>query len=104
MNALQTWSLILAMGLVTYGMRLGSLVLADRLPLWPWLRSFLRYVPVAVLSAIISLGVLAPAGQVEISPRLLAAAAAVGVAVAWRKVLPSILAGMVVLWLLKWLL
>ena len=93
------------MGAITYGMRSGSLLLAERLPRWAWLGSFLRFVPIAVLSAIVALETAFPNGALDLSPvsnhRLLAAA--LSILVAWRtkRMLPTILVGMAALWILQ---
>ncbi len=96
---------VIGMGAITYGLRAGSLLLAERLPRSAWLGSFLRFVPVAVLSAIIALEMFIPANQLDLSPlnnpRL--AAGAVAILVAWRtrSMLATFAAGMVVLWILQ---
>ncbi len=99
------WLVILGMGAITYGMRAGSLLLAERLPRQPWLGSFLRFVPVAVLSAIVALEMAFPNGALDLSPidnhRLLAGALAILVAWRTRRMLPTILVGMAALWILQ---
>jgi branched-subunit amino acid transport protein len=99
------WLVILGMGAITYGLRAGSLLLAERLPHWAWLGSFLRFVPVAVLSAIVALETALPNGTLDLSPlsnyRLLAAALAILVAWRTRRMLPTILVGMATLWILQ---
>jgi branched-subunit amino acid transport protein len=96
---------IVGMGLITYGIRLSMFLLADRFPLPPGLLRALRYVPAAVLSAIIVPDVLMVDGTVDLSltnPRLLAAI--VGAVVAWRtrNVFLTVVAGMVVYWLMSY--
>jgi branched-subunit amino acid transport protein len=96
---------IFGMGAITYGLRAGSLLLAERLPRKAWLISFLRFVPVAVLSAIVALELLTPGGTLSLSPlanhRLLAGALAILVAWRTRRMLPTILVGMISLWILQ---
>ncbi len=96
---------VLGMGAITYGLRAGSLLLAERLPRSAWLASFLRFVPVAVLSAIVALEVLTPNNQLSLSPlenpRLLAAGLAILVAWRTRNMLATFAAGMVALWILQ---
>ncbi len=96
---------VIGMGAITYGLRAGSLLLAERLPRSAWLASFLRFVPVAVLSAIVALELLLPGGQLSLSPianpRLLAGAVAILVAWRTRHLFATIAAGMVALWLLQ---
>ena len=80
------FAVVLGMGAITYGLRVGSLLLAKRLPRSAWLASFLRFVPVAVLSAIVALEVFASGGQLDLSllenHRLQASVLAI--LVAWR--------------------
>ncbi len=105
MSTPEMWLVIFGMGVITYGLRAGSLVMAERLPMTPALRSFLRFVPVAVLSAIVALELLLPGGQLSLSPianpRLLAGAVAILVAWRTRHLFATIAAGMVALWLLQ---
>jgi branched-subunit amino acid transport protein len=99
------WLVIVGMGVITYGMRAGSLMLAERLPRQVWLGSFLRFVPVAVLSAIVALEMAFPNGVLDLSPvdnhRLLAGALAILVAWRTKRMLPTILVGMAALWILQ---
>ncbi len=99
------WLVIVGMGAITYGMRSGSLLLAERLPRWAWLSSFLRFVPIAVLSAIVALETAFPNGALDLSPvsnhRLLAAALSIMVAWRTKRMLPTILVGMAALWVLQ---
>jgi branched-subunit amino acid transport protein len=79
------WLTILAAGLLTYAIRLSFIVLWGRWTPPEWLRRALRYVPVAVFSAIIAPDVLLRDGQPWASPanpRLIAGLLAV--LVAWR--------------------
>lgn len=98
---------ILGMGLITYTIRLSMFLLMDRFPLPPGLLRALRYVPAAVLSAIIFPEVLFLDGALDVSltnPRLLAGL--VGALVAWRSrnVFLTVLAGMVTYWLVTFML
>ncbi len=95
---------ILGMGLITYAIRLFLFLLPERLALPPWLLRALRYVPAAVLSAIILPELLLSGGTLDVSlgnERLLAGL--LGLLVAWRtrNVLWTVAAGMVALWLLQ---
>ena len=58
--------LILGMMLVTFGVRYPTLVLVGRFELPPMLIRALRYVPVAVLTAIVVPTALMPQGQIEV--------------------------------------
>jgi branched-subunit amino acid transport protein len=95
---------ILGMGLVTYLTRLAPMQLYTRLQISLWVRQALRYVPTAVLTAIIFTEVLLPGGSLDISihnGRLLSALLAA--VVAWRtgNVLATIAVGMIALWILQ---
>lgn len=96
---------VIGMGAVTYALRVGSLLLAERLPRSVWLGSFLKFVPVAVLSAIVGLVVLIQGGVLALSPiaNPRVPAAVIAILVAWRtrSMLPTIAVGMIALWVLK---
>lgn len=57
--------MILLMGAVTYGTRVGLIGVARQVELHPLVRRSLEYVPVAILSALVFPAILAPAGHVE---------------------------------------
>lgn len=92
------------MGLVTFAIRLVPILALERFPIPPRLRQALRFVPPAVLSAIILPELLRPAGTLDISLgnlRLLAGVIAILVAWRTRNVLLTIAAGMGALWILQ---
>jgi len=96
--------LILGMALATYITRATMLVLGKRVDLPPLLLRSLRYVPIAILAAIIFPAVLAPQGPVDISPSnpyLLAAAVTVLVVRLTRNSAAGILAGLSLMLLLR---
>lgn len=96
------WLLIAGMALVTFLARYPLLVLVGRIELPTNVFRALRYVPVAVMTAIIAPALLRPDGTLTLtSPQLLAGVAA-GV-VAWRthQLLPTITLGMGVFLLLR---
>lgn len=105
MTAPELWLLIAGMGLITFGLRAGSLLLGERLPMTPALRSFLRFVPVAVLSAMIALELFFVDGALNPSPlanpRLLGGLIAVVIAWQTRRMIPTILLGMAAFWILQ---
>jgi branched-subunit amino acid transport protein len=95
------------MGLVTFATRFVPILTLERLAIPPRLRRALRFVPPAVLSAILFPELLIREGALDISlgnERLLAGLLAIGVARFSRNVLLTIAAGMAALWLLQWLL
>jgi branched-subunit amino acid transport protein len=100
--------LVLGMALVTFAVRYPVLELVGRLPLPERVFQALRYVPPAVLAAIIAPEVLMPGREaLYLSPenaRLVAGL--VALAVGWRtkNLLLTIVAGMLSLWGWGWLL
>jgi branched-subunit amino acid transport protein len=50
---MKLWLLILAAGAITFAIRLSFILLFERLKMPEWFRRALRYVPAAVLSAIL---------------------------------------------------
>ena len=91
------WLLIVLAGAVTFLTRLSFIALLDRLRLPEWFWRALRFVPVAVLSAIILPETVTRNGAIDLSwrnPQLYAAALAILVAWRSRNVLLTILAGM----------
>ncbi|MGH2521793.1 MAG: AzlD domain-containing protein [Anaerolineales bacterium] len=98
------WLTILGMGLVTYAIRLSLIVLLERVAIPHRVRQGLRFVPLAVLSAIIFPEMLRPGGQLDLSfgnARLLAGVIAMGVAWRSKNVLLTIGVGMGALWVLQ---
>jgi len=98
------WLTVVAMGAVTYAIRLGPILLLERLGMPSLLRRALTYVPPAVLSAIIFPELFLSNGALAVSPgntRLVAGIVAAIVAWRTRNVLLTIAAGMAALWLLQ---
>lgn len=90
---------LLGMIAVTYGIRLSFLVFGHGLAFPAWLERALRYVPAAVLTALIVPMALAPQGVVAVSLHnayLPGALVAAVVAFATRHTLGAILSGFVV--------
>lgn len=98
-------SAVLAVAGVTYAARAGLIVfLADR-PLAPHITQALRYVGPAVLSALTVNLVAGGEGANGIEVEEMAAvAAAVVIAAVTRNLIATLAAGMVTLWLLRWIL
>ncbi len=79
------WLILIAMGLVTFGTRLLPIVLLGRIEIPVVVQRALRFVPPAVLSAIIAPELLMPGGEFNLSlgnARLLAGV--IAMLVAWR--------------------
>ncbi|MEO0678947.1 MAG: AzlD domain-containing protein [Pseudomonadota bacterium] len=92
----QFWIAIVALGLATYLVRLSFLGLVGGSTLPPWALRLLRYVPVAVLPALVAPMVVWPAASGgETDPvRLAAGAAALLVGALARNLLAAVGAGM----------
>jgi branched-subunit amino acid transport protein len=94
------WIIIIIGGLLTFATRLSFIFLLDRIKVPDWFQRGLRFVPVAVLSAIILPELTSPNGTLFLSwrnPQLLAGIIAILVAWRTKNVLLTILAGMVAL-------
>jgi branched-subunit amino acid transport protein len=94
------WLVVLLAGLLTFATRLSFILLLDRIKVPDWFRRGLRFVPVAVLSAIILPDLATHNATLDLSlrnPQLYAGALAVLVAWRTKNVLLTILAGMVAL-------
>ena len=98
------WLTIIASGGVTYAIRLSFIVLLGRVALPEVLRRGLRFVPPAVLAAIILPELVLRQGRLDLAPtnpRLLAGLLAGVIAWRTRNVLLTIGVGMAGLWLLQ---
>ena len=101
---MKVWLLLIGMGLVTYAIRLPLIVLIGRVDVPPLVQKALRFVPPAVLSAIIFPELLRPGGTFDLSfgnVRLLAGVLAAGIAWRTKNVLLTIGVGMAALWVLQ---
>lgn len=100
-----SWLPVLAVaGLVTFAIRLSFIAMLGRVEVPPLLTRALRFVPAAVLSAIIFPELFVRGGAVDVSlanSRLLAGAVAVLVALKTRSVAWTIASGMAALWALQ---
>lgn len=90
---------ILGMSVITVLIKAIFFILGDRLVFPSWLNLALSFVPVTVLTAIITPMILAPHGQgIELhwrNPQLIASVIAVAVCLASRKQMLTIVAGLV---------
>ena len=100
--ALKLWIVIVAVGALNYASRLSFIAFFARRTMPPLLARALRYVPAAMLAALIVPMIAAPAvGAEPFNPKM--AAALVAGAVAWttRSTPKTLAAGMLALWLLQ---
>jgi branched-subunit amino acid transport protein len=98
------WLLLLAMGAVTFLIRLSAIGLLGGAEIPPLVRRALRFVPPAVLSAIIFPELLVRDGALRLglgNARLIAGVIAAAVAWRTRNVLLTIAVGMGALWILQ---
>ena len=104
---LTLWVVIVAVGGLTYLSRLSFIALFARWDMPPFVARALRFVPAAMLTAIVVPAVVLTGGAAD--PALAhdkLAAALFAALVAWRTRSPAVtmVAGMAALWLLRWLL
>lgn len=98
------WLTIIIIGLLTYAIRLSFILFFSKLDVPSLLLRAFRFVPVAVLSAIIAPALFLPKGALELSfgnARLLAGTIAVVVAWRTKNVLVTLVVGMSALYLLQ---
>jgi branched-subunit amino acid transport protein len=98
------WLVVIGMGIVTFGTRLVSIVLLGRIEIPLIVQRALRFVPPAVLTAIIVPELLYRDNQIDVSPfnlRLLAGLIAIVVAWRTKNALITIGVGMIALWVLQ---
>jgi branched-subunit amino acid transport protein len=94
------WLTLVAAGLMTFATRLSFILLLERLQLPAWFQRSLRFVPLAVLSAIVLPELVNPNGALDLSlrnPQLISGLLAVVVAWRTRNVILTILLGMAAL-------
>ena len=104
-SAARIWVAIVVIGLATYGFRLSFIYLFGRIDDVPdRVRRFLRFVPAAVLAALVvpDLLTIRPGIMATLADERLIAGTLAGI-VAWRteNVFATIVVGMVGLWLLR---
>jgi len=98
------WLIVIGMGIVTFGIRLVPIVLLGRFDIPLTVQRALRFVPPAVLTAIVVPELLYRNNQVDVSltnVRLLAGLIAIVVAWRTKNALITIGVGMVALWVLS---
>lgn len=101
------WLTILLAGLMTFATRLSFIFLLDKIKVPGWFRRGLRFVPVAVLSAIILPELTSPTGTLNLSwhnSQLFAGIIAILIAWRTRNIILTILAGMAALLIFQTLL
>ena len=105
MNTLWVWTIIFGAGIITYALRLSFVLLLGRLNVPEVLIRGLRYVPPAVLSALVLPAFVYQGTELSLTwqnPRLVAGA--VAAVVAWRtgNIILTLVVGMAALWAWQW--
>jgi branched-subunit amino acid transport protein len=98
------WATIIIVGLLTLGMRLSFMVFMGEMRVAPMAQQALRFVPVAVLSALIAPALFFSSGSLNVSfsnIRLIAGILAILVAWRTKNVLLTIFTGMACLLILQ---
>ena len=98
------WLIIFAIGLGTFALRLSFIELLGRASPPPYLQRALRFVPAAVMAALVLPSLVNIDGALDLSlgnERLLAGSLAAFVAWRTRQVLLTLAVGMTALWLLQ---
>ena len=101
------WLAMIGLGILTFLIRFSFIALLERWQTPPLVQRALRFVPVAVLTAIIIPELVLHDGQFNpdlLNPRLLAGMVAVLVAWKTKNVILTIVVGMIVFWLLQFVL
>lgn len=99
------WLTILGMGIISFILRFSFIYLAGKIKLPDVMQQALRFVPVAVLPAIVVPAIAYTDGTLDLSianARIPAALIAAGVAWRTRNILLTISVGMIALWLWQW--
>lgn len=101
---IEVFYIIIGMTLVTYFTRIGALALFRFTGIPTWLNRWLKYVPVAILTALIVPSLLMPKGYLDISLNnhyLIAGIAAAFVAYNTRNIIATLGIGMSIMFVLK---
>jgi branched-subunit amino acid transport protein len=102
-GTLKLWAVVAIVGALNYLSRLSFIALFARRQVPPLLARAFRYVPAAMLTALVLPMVVAAPGASPAAalPKILAAVVAGAVAFRTRSTLKTLAAGMLILWLLK---
>ena len=108
MNGFDIVLMIAGMALINLAIRWPVYLFADHVRFPPLVERALAFVPVAVLTAIIVPATLYPSTEQGLqltweNPYLVGAVAAAAVSWKWKKLMPTILVGMAVFFVTRWL-
>jgi branched-subunit amino acid transport protein len=101
------WLIMIALAVGTFLIRISFIMLLGNREVFPFITRALRFVPAAVLSALVIPQILTRNNSLSLSlanPQLIAGILAAAIAWRTKNVLFTILGGMAVLWMLQWLL
>lgn len=104
MSTFTLWLAILGAGVVTFALRFSFIALLGRIEIPPSLERALRFVPAAVLTAVVIPLLLLDDGALNVSPgneRLLAGLVAILISWRTRSVPLTLAGGMTALWMLQ---
>jgi branched-subunit amino acid transport protein len=106
--AVSTWLAIVGVALATFLLRASFIVFVDPHRFPHWFRQSLKFVPPAVLAAIVTPGLFMSGGAIDVSreayPRIAAGLVAIVASFHVRNTMAAIVAGMATLWGLQWVL
>lgn len=100
---MRLWGIIFAAGLITFSIRISFILLLERLAIPDWFRRSLRYVPAAVLTAILAPELATWNGRLNFTwnnPQIPAGLVAILVAWRTRNVFVTLISGLVCFFLL----
>jgi branched-subunit amino acid transport protein len=99
------WLVIAGVSGSTFLLRASFIVFVDPHRFPHWFRRALKFVPPAVLAAIVAPGLVMPQGSLDLSPanpRLVAGLVAIAATLHVRNAFAAIATGMTTLWALQW--
>jgi branched-subunit amino acid transport protein len=107
-EAVSTWLAIAGVALATFLLRASFIVFIDPHRFPHWFRQSLKFVPPSVLAAIVTPGLFASGGAIDVSrdayPRIAAGLVAIVASFHVRNTTAAIVTGMATLWALQWVL
>jgi len=104
MDLTRYWATIAVLGIGTFLLRLSFIQAMDRCKPPPVVNRLLRFIPAAILPAIVSPALFLKGSQLHLSwgnARLMAAALATIIAWRYKNMFLTIVAGMITLWVLE---
>jgi len=104
-SASSIWLAIAGVSLSTFALRASFILFVDPHRFPHWFRQALKFVPPAVLAAIVAPGLLMTEGRLDLSlanPRLVAGLVAIAATLRVRNAFAAIATWMATLWALQW--